>query len=72
MHPDLLETMVDYLSSPAAVSGGPAPGVSRRVYYYGAVDGPIDSWNSIITREEGRLISGGASTLSFPHREIDV
>ncbi|TKA55043.1 hypothetical protein B0A53_02518 [Rhodotorula sp. CCFEE 5036] len=42
-HPDLLETMVDYLSSPTATSAGAAPGVSRRVYYYGPFDGPIDS-----------------------------
>ncbi|GAA5951565.1 hypothetical protein JCM8115_005182 [Rhodotorula mucilaginosa] len=62
-HPDLLETMVDYLSSPTATSAGAAPGVSRRVYYYGPFDGPIDSWSSIITREEGRLISGGTTGL---------
>lgn len=72
VHPDLLETLVDYLSSPAAASAGAAPGVSRRIYYYGPLDGPIESWNSIITREEGRLISGGSALSSFLHCNFNV
>ncbi|GAA5992484.1 hypothetical protein JCM10908_000842 [Rhodotorula pacifica] len=66
-HPDLLETMVDFLSSSSAAGSatadGAAPGVSRRVYYYGDLAQPVERWRSIVTREEGRLISGGTTGL---------
>lgn len=62
-HPDLLEVMVEYLSSS---QGGVAPGVSRRVYYYGPINTPVETWSSITTQEEGRLISGGASAFCCP------
>ncbi|GAA5862845.1 hypothetical protein JCM3774_006661 [Rhodotorula dairenensis] len=60
-HPDLLETMVDFLSSSSGA--GAAPGVSRRIYYYGSIEKPVETWDRITTQEEGRLISGGTTGL---------
>jgi len=58
VHPDILETMVDFLSSGASAG---APGVSTRTYYWGDISKAPSEWESLRTREEGRLISGGAS-----------
>ncbi|POY72295.1 hypothetical protein BMF94_4597 [Rhodotorula taiwanensis] len=61
-HPDILETFVLYLSS--AGSTDSAPGVSRRTYYWGPLDQPVQSWERIVTKEEGKLISGACVALS--------
>ncbi|GJN88324.1 hypothetical protein Rhopal_001289-T1 [Rhodotorula paludigena] len=55
VHPDILEAMVDLLSSGSSAG---APGTSTRVYYWGDLAAEPDQWQSIRTREEGRLISG--------------
>ncbi|GAA5933254.1 hypothetical protein JCM3775_002586 [Rhodotorula graminis] len=60
VHPDILETMVEYLSSGAAAG---APGVSTRTYYWGDLSKAPSEWESLHTREEGRLISGGTTGL---------
>lgn len=60
VHPDILEAMVDFLSSGASAG---APGVSTRTYYWGDLSKPPNEWESLRTREEGRLISGGARPL---------
>ncbi|GAA5915163.1 hypothetical protein JCM8208_002156 [Rhodotorula glutinis] len=60
VHPDILETMVEYLSSGAAAG---APGASTRTYYWGDLEKAPSEWESLRTREEGRLISGGTTGL---------
>ncbi|GAA6025080.1 hypothetical protein JCM10207_003401 [Rhodosporidiobolus poonsookiae] len=60
VHPDILEAMVDFLSSG---SGEGAPGVSTRRYYWGDLKQEPGEWQVIRTREEGRLISGGTTGL---------
>ncbi|GAA5999391.1 uncharacterized protein JCM10292_001256 [Rhodotorula paludigena] len=60
VHPDILEAMVDLLSSGSSAG---APGTSTRVYCWGDLAAEPDQWQSIRTREEGRLISGGTTGL---------
>ncbi|BGP38208.1 hypothetical protein JCM10449v2_002137 [Rhodotorula kratochvilovae] len=60
VHPDILEAMVDFLSSGASAG---APGVSTRTYYWGDLAKPPGEWESLRAREEGRLISGGTTGL---------
>lgn len=67
-HPDILETFVLYLSS--AGSTDSAPGVSRRTYYWGPLDQPVQSWERIVTKEEGKLISGGGLVSTSFAREL--
>lgn len=59
VHSDILEAMVDLLSSGSSAG---APGTSTRVYCWGDLAAEPDQWQSIRTREEGRLISGGATS----------
>ncbi|GAA5875635.1 hypothetical protein JCM8547_000896 [Rhodosporidiobolus lusitaniae] len=61
VHPDILERMVELLSSSPALAG--APGVSTRTYYWGELDDEPGKWQSVRTREEGRMISGGTTGL---------
>ncbi|GAA5920116.1 hypothetical protein JCM5296_002520 [Sporobolomyces johnsonii] len=63
VHPDILEAMVDLLSTPGSSSGSAAPGVSTRTYYWGELRKPRSELNALKTREEGRMISGGTTGL---------
>ncbi|GAA5970947.1 hypothetical protein JCM21900_000681 [Sporobolomyces salmonicolor] len=63
VHPDILEAMVDLLSTPGSSSGSAAPGVSTRTYYWGELRKPRAQLNALKTREEGRMISGGTTGL---------
>lgn len=65
VHPDILESMVDFLSTSSSTAECDAPGVSTRTYYWGDLSEPPASWRSIRSKEEGRMISGGSFT-SFP------
>ncbi|GAA6051540.1 hypothetical protein JCM3770_000405 [Rhodotorula araucariae] len=60
VHPDILEAMVEFLSSGASAG---APGVSTRTYYWGDLTSAPSAWESLRAREEGRLISGGTTGL---------
>ncbi|GAA5839700.1 hypothetical protein JCM11251_002566 [Rhodosporidiobolus azoricus] len=66
VHPDILEAMVDFLSS-SSTSGSEAssgaPGVSTRTYYWGDLREEPKRWKKVSTREEGRMISGGTTGL---------
>ncbi|GAA6037068.1 hypothetical protein JCM8097_005535 [Rhodosporidiobolus ruineniae] len=62
VHPDILEVLVDLLSS-ARGAGDSAPGVSTRTYYWGDLHEEPRRWKSVMTREEGRMISGGTTGL---------
>ncbi|BGP30322.1 hypothetical protein JCM10296v2_002076 [Rhodotorula toruloides] len=63
VHPDILETMVDFLSTPSSTADSDAPGISTRTYYWGELSEPPASWRNIKTKEEGRMISGGTTGL---------
>jgi hypothetical protein len=70
VHPDILEAMVELLSSSSSFAGGAseaAPGISLRTYHWGDLKQRPEEWESVTTREEGRMISGGAFSpfLSF-------
>ncbi|GAA6062006.1 hypothetical protein JCM10212_006081 [Sporobolomyces blumeae] len=60
VHPDILEAMVDFLSGSGPAS---APGICERTYYWGRLEMSPHEWNSVTTREEGRMISGGTTGL---------
>ncbi|GAA5912811.1 hypothetical protein JCM6882_000435 [Rhodosporidiobolus microsporus] len=65
VHPDILEALVDFLSSSSTggqASSG-APGVSTRTYYWGDLRTEPAGWKKVRTREEGRMISGGTTGL---------
>ncbi|BGP06281.1 hypothetical protein JCM10049v2_002102 [Rhodotorula toruloides] len=63
VHPDILESMVDFLSTSSSTAECDAPGVSTRTYYWGDLSEPPASWRSIRSKEEGRMISGGTTGL---------
>ncbi|BGP14135.1 hypothetical protein JCM10213_002432 [Rhodosporidiobolus nylandii] len=63
VHPDILEAMVDFLSSSSSAASDGAPGVSTRRYSWGALRTSPSEWSSVLTREEGRMISGGTTGL---------
>ncbi|GAA5968256.1 hypothetical protein JCM3765_000866 [Sporobolomyces pararoseus] len=69
---EILERMVEYLSTPSTItstenvgggSSGSSAGFSNRTYYWGDLNLKKQEWNSIKTREEGRMISGGTTGL---------
>lgn len=60
VHPDILEAMVELLSSSLGGSDA-APGISTRTYYWGELRKDPGEWDQVKTREEGRMISGGSS-----------
>lgn len=57
VHEEILDRMVEYLSSSSSDSS--APGLSERTYYWGDLGKRREDWSSVRTREEGRMISGG-------------
>lgn len=63
VHPDILEAMVELLSSSSTfgASSNAAPGISTRTYYWGGLEKAPTRWEQVRTREEGRMISGGSS-----------
>jgi hypothetical protein len=63
VHPDILEAMVELLSSSSSygASSDAAPGISTRTYYWGELKKTPTHWGQVRTREEGRMISGGSS-----------
>lgn len=60
VHPEILESMVEFLSTSSTSAEGGGPGIARRTYYWGDLAEPPVRWNQITTREEGKMISGGS------------
>ncbi|GAA5931644.1 protein-lysine N-methyltransferase [Sporobolomyces koalae] len=61
---DILDRMVEYLSTAGSSDGaGASPGQSERKYYWGDLEGSRQEWRCVRAREEGRMISGGTTGL---------